>query len=129
MKKHCIPFLLRVYLDYELTGETHMVNRYQVQIAHMIESSGNNQFFVYAVDTLKDNSSIFNCNKLNFSCHQSKHYDFSNKEPLERAAYDATQLLKFFNLKRSDLQVSNSKLTKEELLIIQETFDFWHYDV
>lgn len=113
----------------KLTGEIHMANRYQVQIVHMIESSGNNQFFVYAVDTLKDNSSIFNSNKLNFSCHQSKHYEFNNKESLERATYDAIQLLKFFDLKRSDLQVSSSKLTKEELSIIQETFDFWRFDV
>lgn len=101
--------------------------KYSVQIMRMIESSGNNQFYVYAIDNEKDNSDIFNSNKLNFSCHQSKYYDFDTKQPLERATYDAMQLLKFFNLKQGDLILPNT-LTEAELLIIQDTFKFWRFE-
>jgi hypothetical protein len=101
--------------------------KYQVQILRMVESSGNNQFFVYAVDTEKDNKDIFNSNKLNFSCHQSKYFDFKNKEPLERATYDAMQLLNFFNLSKHSLQLP-SDLTDEELSYVENSFKFWRFE-
>ena len=100
---------------------------YSVQIQRMVESSGNNQFFVYVADNEKDNTDIFNSNKLNFSCHQSKHYEFDNSQPIERATYDAIELLKFFNLNQSDLMLP-SDLTIAEIEIVDKTFKFWHFD-
>ena len=97
------------------------MSKYAVQIQRMVESSGNHLFFVYAVDNEKDNTDIFNCNKLNFSCHQSKHYEFDNEQPIERAIYDAIQLLKFFNLGQSDL-ILPSDLTNEETQVVGKTF-------
>lgn len=98
--------------------------KYSVQIMRMVESSGNNQFFVYAIDNEKDNSDIFNSNKLNFSCHQSKHYDFCNDNPIERAVYDSIQLLKFFGIDKSLLQLPKD-LSDHELYVVDKTFKFW----
>lgn len=100
--------------------------QYLVQILRMVESSGNNQFFVYAIDNNKDNSNVFNCNKLNYSCYQSKYFNFNNEEPIERATYDAIQLLKFFNLTKEDL-ILPKNLTDEELTIVNNTFGFWRF--
>ena len=103
------------------------MSKYSVQIQRMVESSGNHLFFVYAVDNEKDNTDIFNSNKLNFSCHQSKHYEFENEQPIERAIYDAIQLLKFFNLGQSDLLLP-SDLTIAEIEIVDKTFKFWCFN-
>lgn len=102
------------------------MSKYSVQIQRMVESSGNHQFFVYAIDNDRDNTDIFNSNKLNFSCHQSKHYEFENEQPIERATYDAIQLLKFFNLDQSDL-ILPSDLTNEESQVVGKTFKFWRF--
>ena len=101
-------------------------NKYSVQIQRMIESSGNHQFFVYVIDNEKDNTDIFNSNKLNFSCHESKYYDFDTREPLERATYDATQLLKFFGLSKEDL-ILPKDLQNREFLTVEDTFKFWRF--
>lgn len=103
------------------------MSKYSVQIQRMVESSGNNQFFVYVADNEKDNTDIFNSNKLNFSCHQSKYYEFENEQPIERATYDAIQLLKFFNLSQSDL-ILPSDLTINEFQIVDKTFKFWRFN-
>ena len=100
------------------------MGNYSVQIKRMVESSGNHQFFVYAVDNNRDNSDVFNSNKLNFSCHQSKFYNFKNDEPIKRATYDAIQLLKFFNIKKSDL-ILPKDFTDEELTVMSDAFKFW----
>lgn len=102
------------------------MNKYSVEIVRMVESSGNNQFFVYGVDNTKDNSDIFNSNKLNFSCHQSKHYDFKNNQPIERATYDAIQLLKFFDLGMDSLLLP--ELSEIEKEVVLNKFKFWRYD-
>lgn len=99
--------------------------KYSVQIMRMVESSGNHQFFVYAIDIEKDNKDIFNSNRLNFSCHQSKYYDFKNEYPIERAVYDAIQLLKFFNLNKQDLILP--KMSEEETSVVNDTFEFWRF--
>lgn len=101
--------------------------KYSVKIQRMCESSGNVQFYVYAIDNDQDNTDIFNSNMLNFSCHQSKHYDFNTEEPLERATYDATKLLKFFLLKKEDLILPET-LTKDELKVVNDTFEFWRFN-
>lgn len=100
--------------------------KYSVKIQRRIESNGNNQFFVYAIDNDKDNSDIFNSNKINFSCHQSKHYGFNNEEPLKRAVYDAMNLLKFFNIPKESLLLPKD-LTEDELSIVSKTFKFWRF--
>lgn len=100
--------------------------KYSVQIKKMIESSGNHQFFVYAIDNEKDNSDIFESNKLNFSCHQSKYFNFDDKEPIERATYDAMELLKFFSLNEEDLILPES-FSDEDKTIVKNTFKFWRF--
>ena len=97
----------------------------EIKIKKMKESSGNQQFYVGAWDLDKE-SDLFDSNCLNFSCHQSKYFDMETKEPVERATYDAIQLLKFFGKKEEDLVLLG--LTEEEEKVVSETFKFWRFE-
>lgn len=96
----------------------------EIKIKKMKESSGNQQFYVGVWDLDKE-TDFFDSNCLNFSCHQSKHFDMETKEPVERATYDAIELLKFFGKGEDDLVLLG--LTEEEKEIVSKTFEFWKF--
>lgn len=99
----------------------------EVQIVRMVESSGNQQFFVRARRLDNKDKSIFNLNNLlEYNCFQTNYNgkEIPLDECIEHAMFSSSYLLKFFGKTVDDLKLINFEKNHIEILKNSIYYDF-----
>lgn len=106
------------------TDKLERLDKVDVEIVKMRESSGNEQFFVRF--SRNDNDDVMgNIKKFTFSCFQTLKNNLTREECLSRAWFEAGMAARFVGLK-SMSEVKILGITEEEKLIMMETRTLFH---